>query len=142
MLIQGLTGAIHYNRKFGCIQGFDDESERFIVKICPNTQAIKVKRANLIFPALCPDCSGEVTSNFCHSCGFGDHCTDDDAGLRSRPPLLSGDHFADTHSFVHGSGFPSTPSTHMHTHCTSSTSAAAGSSVSLAGSYDAQLVMP
>ncbi len=32
---------------------------------------IKVKSANLRYPAVCPRCDGEVTSSACFNCGYG-----------------------------------------------------------------------
>ncbi len=98
VLIHGLKSATSYNDKFATIEGFDKQTGRFMVKAGPHMPAIKAKRANLVYPALCPVCTDEVTSNCCFNCGYGGNATRHDACFATLSPPQSGEQAnADAH---------------------------------------------
>ena len=59
------------NGKFALVIGYDSKSEQLMLKVAPRMSPIRVKRINIVFPAACPECGCEVTSNQCFDCGNG-----------------------------------------------------------------------
>ena len=85
VVLQGLQSAADLNGLFGNVVGLDRVSERYMIKVSARTSTIKVKRHNLAFPASCPKCGSEVSSNHCFDCGFG-CCSKLDTICNSSPP--------------------------------------------------------
>jgi len=58
-----------YNDRFGSTLRRD--GDRYIVVFSSSEPPVKIKPANLQFPARCPASDYEVTGNGCWGCGFG-----------------------------------------------------------------------
>ena len=69
--VQGLLLVPQYNDNFAVVIGLDSDADRFMLKFSPDTDAVKVRRSKVQFPAHCPACNSEVTSNACFACNYG-----------------------------------------------------------------------
>ena len=67
----GLLNSPEYNDRFGVVLEFLPSSGRYRVQFDPETVRA-LKRANLQFPAICPQCEWEVTGSQCFNCGHGE----------------------------------------------------------------------
>jgi len=67
----GLLNSPEYNDRFGVVLELLPSSGRYRVQFDPKTVRA-LKRANLQFPAICPQCEWEVTGSQCFNCGHGE----------------------------------------------------------------------
>ena len=75
--IVGLTAKLELNGSLASVIGLDAPSGRHIVKVSGHDQPIRIKPTNLSFPASCPLCNAEVTSNQCYACTHEDDTRED-----------------------------------------------------------------
>ena len=71
VLVHGLSQAKHLNNIIGLVVGYDDTSDRFVIRFAPKLTPSKIRAGNLMFPAVCPYCSAEVTGSQCFACSSG-----------------------------------------------------------------------
>ena len=71
----GLSSTPSLNGALASIIGFDEASGRYKVRTSSRAEPIKVKRANLSYPASCPCCQAEVLGSVCYACpGTSTNC--------------------------------------------------------------------
>ena len=71
VLVHGLSQAQQLNNTMGIVEGYDEVSERYMVRFAPKVTPSKIRARNLMFPAVCPYCSAEVTGSQCYACCRG-----------------------------------------------------------------------
>jgi len=101
VLVHGLAKARHLNNLLGCVLGFDEHSGRFMIRFASEVTPSKIKPCNLMFPAVCPHCSSEVTGSRCFACPAGEPLMHDPICCKPKDnPSIHSMHISQTDSYL------------------------------------------
>ena len=98
VLVHSLSKATDLNNLVGVIEGYHEFSERYEVRFAPRMAPSRIRACNLMHPARCPHCSGEITGSQCFACPSGNLVLHQSLRTRTPPQSVKGSsHSTHTH---------------------------------------------